>query len=60
MKTIKPTITYQEKYRKGTVLLASNVLTLINKNIDSIEIEINDRAVYSDKSESMTIKIKIK
>lgn len=54
----KVSITYQEKYKKGSIIDKQEILNFITENIDNITIEIREITKYSDKKESMVIYIK--
>ena len=53
----KVSITYQEKYKRGSVIDEQEMLKFITENIDNITIEIREVTKYSDKKESMVIYI---
>ena len=54
----KVSITYQEKYKKGSIIDKQEMLKFITENIDNIIIEIREVTKYSDRTESIVICIK--
>jgi len=58
-KSNKPKIKYQENFNKGVFVDKEEIIGIINRNIDTIEMELKNRGVMTDDTEFMTIKLSI-
>lgn len=58
-RTKKPKIKYQEKYRKGSVILDNDeVKKIMEDNQEKMVIEMRERTIYDNGDESMVIELK--
>ena len=54
----KNSITYQETYKKGTVVDKLEIKKMLDDNIDNIVVEMRERTKYSDGIEGIVIELK--
>ena len=55
----KENIIHSEKFKSGTILDKYDLLDILNKNINSIVIEIRERNAYPNKVEEIVVAIRL-
>jgi len=56
----KKTISYQEKYRNGVFITLEELNIILQKNKDNLQVELQSRVMYTDDTESISIKLTTK